>query len=47
MVLGAQQGNREAFSRLIDLYDRRLLYFVRRILGENDAALDVVQPYTE
>jgi len=43
MVLGAQQGNREAFSWLIDRYDRRLLYFVRRILGENDAALDVVQ----
>jgi RNA polymerase sigma-70 factor (ECF subfamily) len=42
-VLGAPQGNREAFSRLIDRYDRRLLYFVRRILGENDAALDVVQ----
>lgn len=42
-VLLAQQGNREAFEKLIDLYDRRLLYFVRRILGDNDGALDVLQ----
>jgi RNA polymerase sigma-70 factor (ECF subfamily) len=43
MVLCAQQGNREAFSRLVDLYDRRLLYFIRRILGDSDGALDVLQ----
>ncbi len=43
MVLCAQEGNRDAFSRLVDLYDRRLLYFVRRILGETDGALDVLQ----
>ncbi len=43
LVLCAQQGNREAFSRLVDLYDRRLLYFVRRILGHTDGALDVLQ----
>lgn len=42
-VLCAQQGHREAFSRLVDLYDRRLLYFIRRVLGETDAALDVLQ----
>lgn len=42
-VLLAQQGNREAFAKLVDLYDRRLLYFVRRILGDNDGALDVLQ----
>jgi RNA polymerase sigma-70 factor (ECF subfamily) len=42
-VLRAQQGDREAFRNLVDLYDRRLLYFVRRILGETDEALDVLQ----
>jgi RNA polymerase sigma-70 factor (ECF subfamily) len=42
-VLHAQQGDRAAFARLVDLYDRRLLYFVRRILGESDGALDVLQ----
>jgi RNA polymerase sigma-70 factor (ECF subfamily) len=43
MVLCAQEGNREAFSRLVDLYDRRLLYFICRILGDSDGALDVLQ----
>jgi RNA polymerase sigma-70 factor (ECF subfamily) len=43
MVLYAQAGNRDAFSRLVDLYDRRLLYFTRRILGETEGALDVLQ----
>lgn len=42
-VLLAQQGDRDAFRRLIDAYDRRLLYFARRILGESDGALDVLQ----
>lgn len=42
-VLLAQQGDREAFGLLVDLYDKRLLYFVRRILGECDGALDVLQ----
>lgn len=43
MVLGAQGGDREALSKLIDLYDQRLLYFVRRIVGETDGAFDVLQ----
>jgi RNA polymerase sigma-70 factor (ECF subfamily) len=43
VVLCAQEGNREAFSRLVDLYDRRLLYFIYRILGDSDGALDVLQ----
>jgi RNA polymerase sigma-70 factor (ECF subfamily) len=42
-ILLAQQGDRDAFRRLLDLYDERLLYFVRRILGEADGALDVLQ----
>jgi len=43
MVLLAQQGDRDAFGRLMDRYDKRLLYFVRRILGETDGALDMLQ----
>lgn len=42
-VLWAQSGERVALSQLIDLYDQRLLYFVRRILGDADGALDVLQ----
>lgn len=42
-VLRAQTGDREAFSQLVDAYDQRLLYFVRRVLGEHDAAFDVLQ----
>lgn len=42
-VLLAQQGNGDAFSRLVEQYDRRLLYFVCRILGDNEGALDVLQ----
>ena len=43
MVVLAQQGDRDAFCRLVDLYDKRLLYFVRRIVGETDEALDILQ----
>ena len=42
-VLLAQQGNKDAFRRLVDLYDKRLLYFVRRILGEAEGSLDILQ----
>jgi RNA polymerase sigma-70 factor (ECF subfamily) len=42
-VLHAQQGDAEAFRRLVELYDRRLLYFVRRLLGEREEAFDVLQ----
>jgi RNA polymerase sigma-70 factor (ECF subfamily) len=42
-VLRAQQGNREAFSRLIDSYDKRLLYFIRRLGGDDEEALDILQ----
>src|SRR5262245_57515813 len=42
-VLLAQQGQRAALTQLIDVYDQRLLYFVRRILGDADGALDVLQ----
>lgn len=43
IVLLARSGDRDAFSQLVDAYDRRLIYFIRRILNEHDAALDVLQ----
>lgn len=42
-VLLAKAGDRDAFSALVERYDRKLLYFVRRILNESDEAYDVVQ----
>lgn len=42
-VLRAQRGDRAAFSQLVNAYDRRLLYFVRRIVGEYETAFDVLQ----
>lgn len=43
VVLLAQQGDGEAFRTLVELYDRRLLYFIRRILDETEEAFDVLQ----
>jgi RNA polymerase sigma-70 factor (ECF subfamily) len=43
IVLLAQQGDGEAFRTLVELYDRRLLYFIRRILDETEEAFDVLQ----
>jgi RNA polymerase sigma-70 factor (ECF subfamily) len=42
-VRAAQRGDTEAFRRLLDRYDRRLLYFVRRFLPDVHQAFDVMQ----
>lgn len=42
-VLAAQKGDHEAFHNLVDRYDRRLVYFVRRFERDVDKALDIVQ----
>lgn len=42
-VLQAQQRDQEAFRSLVDLYGRRLLYYVRRLLAGDDCAVDAVQ----
>src|SRR5437588_12641577 len=42
-VLRARGGDADAFRRLVDAYDRRLLYFVLRFLPDTDRALDVLQ----
>ncbi|MBL8851601.1 MAG: hypothetical protein JNG89_18100, partial [Planctomycetaceae bacterium] len=43
LVLLAQSGDRGAFRTLVDRYDRRLLYFVRRIVNEAEDSYDIVQ----
>src|SRR3954453_21842941 len=42
-VLLAQQGDTEAFRRLVTLYERRLLYYILRFVDDADQALDVLQ----
>jgi RNA polymerase sigma-70 factor (ECF subfamily) len=42
-VLRAQNGDKESFEMLVDAYDRRLLYFVRRFEHDVDKAMDLVQ----
>lgn len=42
-VLRAQQGDADAFGRLVDRYERRVLYFVLRFTNDADQALDVLQ----
>lgn len=39
----AQTGDRAAFHKLVDLYDKRLFYFIRRILDHTEDAYDVLQ----
>jgi RNA polymerase sigma-70 factor, ECF subfamily len=42
-VVMAQQGEPDAFRWLVDRYEQRLLYFIRRIVDDGDRALDVLQ----
>ncbi len=43
LVAKAQAGDGQAFRQLVDAYDRRLWYFVRRILDDDQRIADVVQ----
>ena len=42
-VLRAQAGDRAAFHELVDLYQRRLTYYVHRLIGNADVAYDLLQ----
>ena len=42
-VLHAQGGDMEAFHRLVDRYERRLLYYVLRFVDDPELGLDVLQ----
>jgi len=43
MVLRCRQGDGSAWRQLIDLYNRRLLYYIRRLVTDDSAALDALQ----
>lgn len=43
LVLQAQRRNHDAFGQLVVLYDKRLLYYIRRLVGETERASDVSQ----
>lgn len=43
LVLRSCAGDDGAFGRLVDRYHQRLLYFVRRLIGANAQAEDIVQ----
>lgn len=43
LVLRAQEGEGAAFRSLVERYDRRLLYFVGRIIDDAEESYDVVQ----
>ena len=43
VVVAAQTGSADDFARLVELYDQRLLYFVRRLMGEEAGAYDILQ----
>jgi RNA polymerase sigma-70 factor (ECF subfamily) len=42
-VLQAQQGDEEAFGRLMDLFDRKLVYYLMRFTASREQALDIAQ----
>ncbi len=43
LVIRTQHHDHGAFEALLNLYERRVLYYVRRLIGDLEAALDVSQ----
>jgi DNA-directed RNA polymerase specialized sigma24 family protein len=43
LVLQAQQNDHLAFQQLMKLYEKRLLYYIRRLVDDSDHALDILQ----
>ncbi len=43
LVLGCQSGDAESFRGLVELMEAHLFYFVRRLVSNDETALDVMQ----
>ncbi len=43
VVMMAMAGDERAFHELVDRYQRRLTYYIRRMVGETDESFDVLQ----
>jgi RNA polymerase sigma-70 factor (ECF subfamily) len=43
LIIRLRRGDKEAFVTLVNLWERRLFYFIRRIVCQEDDAWDVLQ----
>lgn len=43
VVMMAMAGDERAFHELVDRYQRRLTYYIRRMVGETDESFDILQ----
>ena len=43
LVLRCQQGNKKAFEELIELWEEKLLYYIRRLVGNEEDAWQILQ----
>ncbi|MGE5140358.1 MAG: RNA polymerase sigma factor [Rudaea sp.] len=43
LVIRAQARDQQAFRELVERYQRRLLYYIRRVLGDGGESADVLQ----
>ena len=43
LVVRCRRGQREAFAELVETYEERLFYYVRRLVGNEQDAWDVLQ----
>ena len=43
LVIRAQARDQDAFRELVQRYERRLLYYIRRVLGDGSESSDVLQ----
>ncbi len=43
LILQAQEGNLDAFEKLVERYNNKLTYYVRRLVHDNEKAQDILQ----
>jgi RNA polymerase sigma-70 factor (ECF subfamily) len=43
LIIRLRRGDEDAFSDLVELWEKRLFYFIRRIVGQEEDAWDVLQ----
>jgi RNA polymerase sigma factor (sigma-70 family) len=43
LVLRCQRGEREAFEELVGLWERRLFFYIRRLVGDEEDAWQILQ----
>lgn len=43
LVIQSQKRDKRAFEQLLDLYENKLIYYIRRMIGESEESYDVLQ----